>query len=278
MADTPRLFTSDELKQYRYKCSHKLAISLTVGAIYLSAMTLFFLNKALHNAADAQDKLRCYGFAAAGYIAVIVLVGMLVHRIRSLNFSRFLRGCVVFDNFEYMLEYVELRMPGPFPSRFLKYPIHLMILGKVLEHSEKPENVESGRRMIAAAADRDPELESLREAPLADVMELHKGFLDAHPELVREWRNAETFHGILVHFILPAVIIVGVASIVLKGCSPPDEAKKRKLPAAEETQGKASLNEAGDSLSQAGTVAPAAADRAEETAASQSRAAVTPQD
>ena len=36
--DTPApmpLFTRDELKQFRYKCSHKLAISMTVGAIYL---------------------------------------------------------------------------------------------------------------------------------------------------------------------------------------------------------------------------------------------------
>ena len=60
MADNMPLFTPDELKQYRYKCSHKLAISLTVGAIYLGAMTLFFLNKALHNASNVQDKLQYY--------------------------------------------------------------------------------------------------------------------------------------------------------------------------------------------------------------------------
>ena len=34
------LFSNDELKQFRYKCSHKLAISMTVGAIYLLGMTV----------------------------------------------------------------------------------------------------------------------------------------------------------------------------------------------------------------------------------------------
>ena len=59
------LFSNDELKQFRYKCSHKLAISMTVGAIYLLGMTVFFVNKAAHNA-GGQDKLQYYGFAAAG--------------------------------------------------------------------------------------------------------------------------------------------------------------------------------------------------------------------
>lgn len=162
-------------------------------------------------------------FAAAGYVLLVVLIGMIVRRSQSLNFSRFLRGCVAFDNFEYMLEYVELRMPGPFSPRFLKYPLHLMILGKVLEQSKKPENAETGRRMIAAAADRDPALEALREAPLADVMEYHKTFLNGHQDMIREWRNDEKFHGMMVHFILPVVIIVGVLSFIFKGCTPPEE-------------------------------------------------------
>ena len=236
MADSAPLFTADELKQYRYKCSHKLAVSLTAGAIYLVLVTVFFLDKALKNAA-VQDKLHYYGFAAAGYLLLIVLIAMIVRRSQSLNFSRFLQGCVKFDNFEYKLEYVELRMPAPFPLRFLKYPIHLMILGKVLEHSEKPENAETGRRMIAAAADRDPELEPFREAPLADLMAYHeKTFLPAHREMLREWHNAESFHGLLVHFILPVVIIVGIVSFILKGCTPPDETEERSLPASEETR------------------------------------------
>lgn len=137
--DTPvlmPLFTKDELKQFRYKCSHKLAVSMTVGAIYLLGMTVFFVNKAAHNA-GGQDKLQYFGFAAAGYVVIVGLVAMIVRRSQSLNFSRFLQGCVRFDNFEYMLEYVELRMPEPFAPRFLQYPVHLMILGKVLEHSEK---------------------------------------------------------------------------------------------------------------------------------------------
>lgn len=236
MADTEPLFSADELKLYRYKCSHKLAVSLTAGAIYLVLVTVFFLNKALKNAA-VQDKLYYYGFAAAGYLLLIVLIAMIVRRSQSLNFSRFLQGCVKFDNFEYKLEYVELRMPGPFSPRFLKYPIHLMILGKVLEQSEKPENAETGRRMIAGAAGRDPALEPFRGAPLADLMAYHeKTFLTAHPEMIREWHNAESFHGMLVHFILPVVIIVGIVSFILKGCTPPDETEKRSLPGAEETR------------------------------------------
>ena len=236
MAENMPLFTPDELKQYRYKCSHKLVISLTVGAIYLGLMTLFFLNKALHNAANVQDKLQYYGFAAAGYILIIGLIAMIVRRSQSLNFSRFLNGCVKFDNFGYMLEYVELRMPEPFPPRFLKYPVHLMILGKVLEHSEKPENVEAGHRMVQAAADRDPALEAFRGAELADLMKYHETFLAAHPEMIREWRNAESFHALMVHLILPVVIIVGIISFILKGCEPPEETEERSLPAKVETQ------------------------------------------
>ena len=215
------LFTKDELKQFRYKCSHKLAVSLTVGAIYLLGMTVFFVNKAAHNAAG-QDKLQYYGFAAAGYVVIVGLIAMIVRRSQSLNFSRFLQGCVRFDNFGYMLEYVELRMPEPFSPRFLQYPVHLMILGKVLEHSEKKENVEVGHRMVAASADRDPALEPYREAELADLMKYHETFLAAHPEMIREWHNAESFHALLVHLILPVVIIVGIISFILKGCEPPD--------------------------------------------------------
>ena len=232
------LFTRDELKQFRYKCSHKLVVSLTFGAVYLLGMTVFFVNKAAHNA-GGQDKLQYYGFAAAGYVVIVGLVAMIVRRSQSLNFSRFLQGCVRFDNFGYMLEYVELRMPEPFSPRFLKYPVHLMILGKVLEHSEKKENVEVGHRMVAASADRDPALEPYREAELADLMKYHETFLAAHPEMIREWRNAESFHALLVHLILPVVIIVGVVSFILKGCEPPDpEALEgnAKAPAAESVQ------------------------------------------
>lgn len=227
------LFTRDELKQFRYKCSHKLAISLSVGAVYLLCVTAFFLNKAVHNA-GTQDKLQYYGLAAAGYILLVGLIGMLVRRSQSLNFSRFLQGCVRFNDFDYRLEYVELRMPEPFSPRFLRYPVHLMILGKVLEHSEKPENAEVGRRMIAAAADRDPDLEAYREAELADLMKYHETFLAEHPEMEREWRNAESFHVLLVHLILPVVIIVGIVSFILKGCEPPElEEEKAKSPAVE---------------------------------------------
>ena len=225
------LFTRDELKAFRYKCSHKLAVSLTVGAVYLLGVTLFFLNKAVKNAA-AQDKLQYYGLAVAGYLLLIFLVGMIVRRSQALNFSRFLNGCVAFDNFGYMLEYAELRMPEPFSPRFLKYPVHLMILGKVLEHSEKPENAEVGRRMIAASADRDPALNPYREAELADLMKYHEAFLAAHPEMLREWRNAESFHALLVHFILPVVIIVGIVSFILKGCEPPELQDEEKAKAA----------------------------------------------
>lgn len=225
------LFTRDELKTFRYKCSHKLAVSLTVGAVYLLGVTLFFLNKAVKNAA-AQDKLQYYGLAVAGYLLLIFLVGMIVRRSQALNFSRFLNGCVAFDNFGYMLEYAELRMPEPFSPRFLKYPVHLMILGKVLEHSEKPENAEVGRRMIAASADRDPSLSPYREAELADLMKYHEVFLAAHPEMLREWRNAESFHALLVHFILPVVIIVGIVSFILKGCEPPELQDEEKAKAA----------------------------------------------
>jgi len=230
------LFTKDELKQFRYKCSHKLAVSMTVGAIYLLGMTVFFVNKAAHNA-GGQDKLQYFGFAAAGYVVIVGLVAMIVRRSQSLNFSRFLQGCVRFDNFGYMLEYVELRMPEPFSPRFLKYPVHLMILGKVLEHSEKKENVEVGHRMVTASADRDPSLEPYREAELAELMKYHETFLAAHPEMLREWRNAESFHALLVHLILPVVIIVGIISFILKGCEPPElEEQKAKAPAVEDVQ------------------------------------------
>ena len=228
------LFTPAELKQFRYKCSHKLAISLTVGAIYLLGVTVFFVDKAIGNA-GAQNKLQYYGLAAAGYVVIVGLIAMIVRRSQSLNFSRFLNGCVKFDNFGYMLEYVELRMPGPFPPRFLQYPVHLMILGKVLEHSEKPENVEVGHRMVAASAVRDPALEPYREAELDDLMKYHVEFLSAHPEMQREWHNAESFHALLVHLILPVVIIVVIVSFILKGCEPPEleEEEKAKAPAAE---------------------------------------------
>ena len=241
MPDNPApvpLFTRAELKEFRYKCSHKLAVSLTVGAIYLLGMTVFFVNKAVHNA-GGQDKLQYYGLAAAGYVVIVGLIAMIVRRSQSLNFSRFLNGCVKFDNFGYMLEYAELRMPEPFSPRFLKYPVHLMILGKVLEHSEKPENVKAGHRMVAASADRDPALEPYREAELADLMKYHETFLAAHPEMLQEWRNAESFHALLVHLILPVVIIVGVISFILKGCEPPDpEALEgsAKKPAVESVQ------------------------------------------
>ena len=232
-----RLFTRDELKQFRYKCSHKLVVSLTVGAVYLFCVTAFFLNKAVHNA-GTQDKLQYYGFAAAGYVLIVGLVAMIVRRSQALNFSRFLNGCVKFDNFGYMLEYVELRMPEPFSPRFLQYPVHLMILGKVLEHSEKPENVEVGHRMVSAAADRDPALEAFRGAELADLMKYHETFLAARPEMLRDWRNAESFHALLVHLILPVVIIVGIVSFILKGCEPPEleEEEKEKAPVAESVQ------------------------------------------
>ena len=241
MPDNPPpvpLFTRAELKEFRYKCSHKLAVSLTVGAIYLLGMTVFFVNKAVHNAA-AQDKLQYYGLAAAGYVVIVGLVALIVRRSQSLNFSRFLNGCVKFDNFGYMLEYAELRMPEPFAPRFLQYPVHLMILGKVLEHSEKPENVEVGHRMVAASADRDPALEPYRGAELADLMKYHETFLAAHQEMLREWRNAESFHALLVHLILPVVIIVVIISFILKGCEPPDpEALEdnAKPPAADSAQ------------------------------------------
>ena len=236
MAENMPLFTPDELKQYRYKCSHKLVISLIVGAIYLGCITLFFLNKALPNAADMQDKFKYYGFAVAGYILIVGLIALIVRRSQSLNFSRFLIGCVKFDNFGYMLEYVELRMPEPFPPRFLKYPVHLMILGKVLEHSEKPENVEVGHRMVAAAADRDPALEAFREAELADLMKYHETFLAAHPEMIREWRNAESFRAMMVYLVLPLVIIICIISLILKGCEPPKETEESNLPAVESAQ------------------------------------------
>ena len=235
MAENTPLFTRDELKRFRYQCSHKLAVSLTIGAVYLAAVTAFALNKALHNTPAAQDRLQYFGLAAAGYILLVGLFGLIVRRSQSLNFSRFLNGCVKLDKIKPLLEYVELRMPSPFSPRFLKYPVHLMILGKVLEHSEKPENAEVGRGMIEAAAERDPALEPFRGAGLADLMKYHETFLSAHPEMLKEWRNAESFHALLVHFILPVVIIVVIVSFILKGCDPPPEedAVKEKTSAAE---------------------------------------------
>ena len=244
MAENMPLFTPDEIKQFRYKCSHKLAVSLPIGAVYLLGMTVFLLRMALRNASAVQDKVQYFGFAAAGYILIVGLVAMIVRRSQSINFSRFLNGCVKFDNFGYMLEYVELRMPEPFTPRFLKYPVHLMILGKVLEHSEKPENVEVGHRMVAAAADRDPALEAFRGAELADLMKYHETFLAAHPEMIREWRNAESFHALMVHLILPVVIIVGVISFILKGCEPPEETEERSLPAESAQKPDATATEA----------------------------------
>ena len=243
-AATP-LFTSDELKQFRYRCSRKLVISLTVGALYLLGLTLFIVDKAVAGA-GAQDKLQYYyyGLGAAGYLFIVGLIALIVRRSQSLNFSRFLQGCVRFDNFGYMLEYVELRMPGPFSPRFLQYPIHLMILGKVLEHSEKPENVEVGHRMVAASADRDPALEAFRGAELADLMKFHETFLAERPEMQKEWHNAESFHALLVHLILPVVIIVVILSLILKGCEPPEETEEKSLPAAAETQARSPAGEA----------------------------------
>jgi hypothetical protein len=237
MAENTPLFTRDELKRFRYRCSHKLAVSLAIGAVYLAAVTAFALNKALHNTPAAQDRLQYFGLAAAGYILLVGIFGLIVRRSQSLNFSRFLNGCVKLDKIKPLLEYVELRMPEPFHPRFLKYPVHLMILGKVLEHSEKPENAEAGRRMVGAAADRDPALEPFREAGLADLMKYHETFLAAHPEMLKEWRNAESFHALLVHFVLPVVIIVGIISFILKGCDPPPEEETDKAkPPAESVQ------------------------------------------
>ena len=268
MSEPMRLFTREELKRFKYRCSHKLAISLTVGAVYLLCMTVFFLDKALKDSA-AQDKLHYFGFAAAGYILLVGLIGMIVRRSQSLNFSRFLQGCVKFDNFGYMLEYVELRMPEPFSPRFLKYPVHLMILGKVLEHSEKPENVEAGHGMVAAAADRDPELEAFREAELADLMKYHETFLAAHPEMLQEWRNAESFHSLMVHLILPVVIIVVIISFILKGCEPPEETESRDLPAEKGANVEAAAEIPAEKAQETGSTPEAAASEAED--------AVTPQ-
>jgi hypothetical protein len=50
-----------------------------------------------------------------------------------------------------------------------------------------------------------------------------------------EWHNAESFHALLVHLILPVVIIVVIVSFILKGCEPPEleEEDNAKAPAAE---------------------------------------------
>jgi hypothetical protein len=221
MSENTPLFTKEELKAFRYKCSHKLVVSLTVGAIYLLLVSLFFLNKAVK--AGSQNPAFYLVFVASGYLLLVILTAMIIRRSQSLNFSRFLRGCVKFENWDYKLEYVELRMPGPFSPRFLKYPIHLMILGKVLEQSKFPENAEVGRRMIAASAERDPSLEPYREAPLEELMKHHEMFLSEHPEMMQEWNGAESFHSLLVHYILPVAIIVVILSLIFKTCQPPPE-------------------------------------------------------
>ena len=264
MAENTPLFTKEELRQFRYKCSHKLVISLTVGAVYLLFLAFFFANKAAR--AASQNPAFYMVFVAAGFLLLVILTAMIVRRSQSLNFSRFLRGCVKFDKFEYLLEYVELRMPGPFSPRFLRYPIHLMILGKVLAGSEKPENAEVGRRMIAAAAERDPGLEPFRDAPLAELMKRHEGFLAEHPEMVREWDGAENFHGLLVHYILPVVIIVVILSLIFKTCSPPPqpEEKLTRESVTEEVQGQA--KKTAENVTEAQDAVPAGeAAQAEET-------------
>ncbi|MDD6336900.1 MAG: hypothetical protein PUC15_00755 [Lentisphaeria bacterium] len=239
MAENIPLFSKEELKKFRYKCSHKLVVSLTVGAVYLLLVSLFFLNKAVK--AGSQNPAFYLVFVTAGYLLLVILTAMIIRRSQSLNFSRFLRGCVKFENWDYKLEYVELRMPGPFSPRFLKYPIHLMILGKVLEQSKIPENAEAGRRMIAASAERDPSLESYREAPLEDLMKHHEAFLAEHPEMMQEWNGAESFHSLLVHYILPVTIIVVILSLIFKTCQPPPEeaGETKDTPAATTVQNQA---------------------------------------
>ena len=191
--------------------------------------------------AGSQNPAFYLAFVASGYLLLVILTAMIIRRSQSLNFSRFLRGCVKFENWDYKLEYVELRMPGPFSSRFLRYPIHLMILGKVLEQSKIPENAETGRRMIAASAERDPSLETYREAPLEELMKHHEAFLSEHPEMMREWNGAESFHSLLVHYILPVAIIVVILSLIFKTCQPPPEESEdaKDAPAKAEVQNQA---------------------------------------
>ena len=260
MAENTPLFTKEELKAFRYKCSHKLVVSLTFGAIYLLLVSLFFLNKAVK--AGSQNPVFYLVFVAAGYLLLVILTAMIIRRSQSLNFSRFLRGCVKFENWDYKLEYVELRMPGPFSPRFLKYPIHLMILGKVLEQSKIAENADAGRRMIVASAERDPSLEPYREAPLEELMKHHEAFLAAHPEMMQEWNGAESFHSLLVHYILPVAIIVVILSLIFKTCQPPPEETEdaKDAPARTEVQkqakqaGEAVEETAKDAAKAAGTV------------------------
>ena len=258
MAENTPLFTKEELKAFRYKCSHKLVVSLTFGAIYLLLVSLFFLNKAVK--AGSQNTAFYLVFVVSGYLLLVILTAMIIRRSQSLNFSRFLRGCVKFENWDYKLEYVELRMPGPFSPRFLKYPIHLMILGKVLEQSKIPENAEAGCRMIAASTERDPSLEPYREAPLEELMKHHGTFLAEHPEMMQEWNGAESFHSLLVHYILPVAIIVVILSLIFKTCQPPPEESEdaKDAPAATAVQGQAK---------QAGAAAVETANDAAETAA-----------
>jgi len=261
MAENTPLFTKEELKSFRYKCSHKLVVSLTVGAIYLLLVSLFFLNKAVK--AGSQNPAFYLVFVASGSLLLVVLTAMIIRRSQSLNFSRFLRGCVKFENWDYKLEYVELRMPGPLSPRFLRYPIHLMILGKVLEQSKIPENAETGRRMIAASADRDPSLDPYREAPLEELMKHHKAFLAAHPEMMREWNGAESFHGLLVHYILPVAIIVVILSLIFKTCQPPKEAGETKAAPAAKVQDQA--KQAGETVEPAKDAVETAVEKDAET-------------
>lgn len=232
--DAARLFTPEELRRYRYRCSHKLAVSLTIGALYLPFMTYFLVGKLLKGTALERDALN-YGFAAVAYILLVALTVAIVRRDQTVNFFRFLRACAEFKGFENLLDYVEYRTSGPFPARFMKHPVHLMILGKVLERSEEKENAEAGRRMISSAAERDPALERFRDAPLADLMEYHKAFLEENPEMVREWNKAEKFHRTMARFVLPLAIVVLILAFVLKGCAPAAEPKKANPPAPAET-------------------------------------------
>ena len=249
MADSARLFTPDELRQYRYKCSHKLAVSLTIGALYLPFMTLFLVGKLLEGTA-LDRKAMNYGLTAAVFFLLVAATAVIVRRSREVNFSRFLRGCVEFGSFENMLDYAEVRMPEPFSPRFLKYPVHLMILGKVLEQSGQAENAEAGRRMIAAAAEHDPALERFREAPLADLMEYHRMFLEENPEMIREWNRSEKFHRVLVRFILPLALVALVAAFILKGYLPDAKQDGQATSAAQETQAQPSASAAQETQAQ----------------------------
>ena len=49
MAENTPLFTRDELKQFRYQCSHKLVVSLTIGAVGWSCPKTQSQNSAEHS-------------------------------------------------------------------------------------------------------------------------------------------------------------------------------------------------------------------------------------